>query len=157
MKILEFVIYATAVALLSGCSIHPYYGKRQPPVAVTVLDSKGRPLDGAKVHIIVIDDRDQRIKNVNLAVTDSRGKARFYSRLYNIGQAHNEAEIRTQKIKKRIADIHFRWCIERKAYATHVVRERFADASKQNRVFRLRPGRSTRCPGVGAKTVHTKS
>ena len=146
---MRYLVSMLLILSMTGCGTYPYYGPRKPATTVTVIDSQGRPLDKAQVHLVLIDKQTRRVVDAETATTGKTGVIRFPNSFYNIGQTH-PAKINSPEVQKKVAGFYYALCIEKKNFSTTFVRYDFKTSTSQTRKFTLRKGRSRSCPGKGA-------
>lgn len=140
MRILLILVIST---LLTACVSYPVYKTLQPKSTIVVLDSSGKPIAGAEVHLVASSHPHGKEKSRVVRITDNTGSLKFPS----------VKEWRRESLAIHgIEYFSWSWCIKKKGYET------LQNGSKFQRKFtaKLEVGVSSDCPPGGTYAIHNK-
>ena len=122
--------------LLSGCIPYPVNKTLQPEAEIAVNDGNGKPVAGARVHLISSAYPYGFEKSRAEAQTDRAGRASFAK----------VKEWRMEALMIHGAEVYFwNWCVEKESYETHITSWGNGDDFRSRYEVALQPGVSTSC------------
>lgn len=134
MKPVPLVLTICLTGMLAGC--YPIYKTLQPSARVTVVDERGKPIEGAEVILITSSYPYGHERRREAQMTDRRGVAEFSSR----------SEWRGETLMLHgIEDFFWNWCVLKPGFSTHRTTDVSDDRFDRQPAIRLSPGSSSDC------------
>jgi hypothetical protein len=125
------------ILAVAGCVPYPAYRTVRPEVALSIRDSRQRPIQGARVTLVSTSHPEGVVKSTDTIETGPDGTARFAGK----------RALRLEVLFLYRGEISFwNWCVEKEGYATYFTSGPRTKMFEDESIILLRPGPSRTCP-----------